>query len=48
MYLNAKIDETIAHEWIDFPELESILEENYKHTSLNVKIIFLIIIEIIN
>jgi len=37
MYLNAKIDETISHEWIDFPELESILEEKDKHTSLNVK-----------
>jgi hypothetical protein len=37
MYLNAKIDERIVHEWIDFPELESILQEKDKHTSLHVK-----------
>ena len=23
VYMNAKADETVVHEWIDFPELES-------------------------
>lgn len=44
MYLNAKTDESIVHEWIDFPELESVLQEKIvkedKHTSLHVRFIF--------
>lgn len=38
MYLKAKIDETIVHEWIDFPDLESIVDEKDKSNSLNVRI----------
>jgi hypothetical protein len=43
IYLSAKTDETIAHEWIDFPELESVLQDKLsredKCSSLNVKIL---------
>jgi len=39
IYLNAKVNETIVHEWIDVPELEALIEEKDKHTSLNVKYI---------
>ncbi|CAF1014628.1 unnamed protein product [Didymodactylos carnosus] len=39
MYMNAKADESIVHEWIDFPELEQILSEKAakedKSTSLH-------------
>ncbi|CAF1014154.1 unnamed protein product [Adineta steineri] len=37
IYIHAKTDESIVHEWIDFPELESLLQEKIartdKHTS---------------
>lgn len=42
IYLSAKADETIVHEWIDFPELESLLQEKIvkedKYTSLYVRV----------
>ena len=40
MYLRIKGDESIAHEWIDFPELEKALQDDAikedKQTSLHV------------
>lgn len=40
MYLRAKGDDSIAHEWIDFPELEKALQDGAikedKQTSLHV------------
>jgi hypothetical protein len=40
IYINAKADETVVHEWIDFPELENFFEEKTpkeeKHTTLHV------------
>ncbi|UJR09422.1 hypothetical protein I4U23_013663 [Adineta vaga] len=39
MYFRAKGDDSIAHEWIDFPELENVLQDQIikedKHTSLH-------------
>jgi hypothetical protein len=47
MYLNAKADESIVHEWIDFPDLQSMLQEKTtqedKHTSLYVRIVMKLI-----
>jgi hypothetical protein len=44
MYMNAKADETVVHEWIDFPELETMHENKTaredKHTTLHVGFIF--------
>lgn len=40
IYMNAKADETVVHEWIDFPELEDSSQEKTlkedKHTTLHV------------
>jgi len=40
MYMNAKADETVVHEWIDFPELENLYQEKTpkedKQTTLHV------------
>ena len=44
IYMNAKADETVVHEWIDFPELESAHEaktpKEDKQTSMHVRIFF--------
>jgi len=40
MYMNAKADETVVHEWINFPELEKFFQEKSpkedKQTTLHV------------
>ncbi len=40
--MNAKADETVVHEWINFPELENFQQEKTpkedKHTTLHVSI----------
>jgi hypothetical protein len=40
IYVNAKADETVVHEWMDFPELEDFNQEKTlkedKHTTLHV------------
>jgi hypothetical protein len=41
MYLNAKVDRFIEHEWINFPELECITPEKDKQKSLHVNRIVL-------
>jgi hypothetical protein len=42
VYMNAKADETVVHEWIDFPELETFQEaktpKEDKQTTLHVEI----------
>jgi len=42
VYMNAKADETVVHEWIDFPELEKVQEgktpKEDKQTTLHVEI----------
>lgn len=41
-YMNAKADETVVHEWIDFPELDAMhvskTPKEDKHTTLHVGI----------
>ena len=39
MYLNAKVDRFIEHEWMNFPELESVTHERDKLKSLHVEIL---------
>lgn len=38
--MNAKADETVVHEWINFPEIDRVQQENTpkedKHTTLHV------------
>lgn len=51
IYMNAKADETVVHEWIDFPEIEDSTEDKTpkedKHTTLHVRISsYLLIIKI--
>jgi hypothetical protein len=40
IYMNAKADETVVHEWINFPELENFQQDKTpkedKHTTLHV------------
>ena len=40
IYMNAKADETVVHEWINFPEIDRVQQENTpkedKHTTLHV------------
>ncbi len=40
--MNAKADETVVHEWINFPELDKVQQEKSfkedKHTTLHVNI----------
>ncbi len=44
IYMNAKADETVVHEWIDFPELEDFNKAQTaredKHTTLHVGLAF--------
>lgn len=41
IYMNAKADETVVHEWINFPEIDKVPQENTpkedKHTTLHVR-----------
>ena len=42
MYINAKADETVVHEWINFPQIDKLQDEKTikedKHTTLHVGI----------